>query len=422
MTTVPEPGPELREADDVTATMTTAPLEAQTLPLSRDELVLRAAGLRDLLWQEAPDSDQQRRLTDRSIEAVNKAGLLRLMTPRLYGGHQADVRTVLDVTTELGRGCGNAAWVTGVLNSGNFMAGLYGDEAREEIWGEDPEARLACVLVPPSADVHPVDGGLRVSGRWGYASGSAHAEWFALLLPVPGEGQRPDMSMVLVPAGEIQIEDTWHVVGMRGTGSNHVVVQDTFVPAHRILPWAPALAGEHPNEHRDEILYRSPVGALLQVFLLGSMVGAAQAGLDYCLEKAPKRAIAASTYRAQTDSVPFLLDVAEAQSLIDTARFHSGRAADTVDKYAAQDQQPDIATRARMRMDAARTVQSAREAVDLLMTAHGTSAFAEANPLQRIWRDVNLGSRHGGFGSHVPQEVFGRSLVGQDPRQTSYLL
>lgn len=395
-----------------------APVDAPT----HDDLVARAAVLREQLAEDAAETDRNRRLTDRSIEGITHGGLLRLMTPKRLGGYETDIRTVLDVTTEIGRGCGSSAWVTGVLNSGNFMIGLFPDQAREDVFADNADARAALVLVVPKTVGKRADGGVRLTAKWPYASGSLHCDWAALNVPVDVGGDQPVLHTALVPMSDLQVEDTWLVTGMRGTGSNTIVAEDVFVPEHRLLPFMPAMEGERPYERAGEPLYRSSVSGVLQVFLLGSMIGAARTALEYVLEKAPKRSIASSTYAAQQDSVPFQIDVAEAATMIDTAQFHATRIADTVDRAARLGEPMDVRTRARLRMDAAHAAQRSREAIDLLMTAHGTSAFAEFSPLQRIWRDVSMGSRHGGFGSRIPQEVYGRALLGQDPRATSYLL
>lgn len=390
-------------------------LSNETVP-SRSELVARAAALREQLWADAPETDRTRRLTDASLCAVATAGLNRMMTPRRLGGYEADARTVLDVTVELGKGCGATAWVTAVYNSGNFVAAMFPDRVRDEVWGDNPDARTAMVLVAPTATVEPADRGVVVSGKWGYASGSLHAEWIVVL------AGKPEPRVLLIPLRDLTVQDTWFVAGMRGTGTNTVVADRVFVPQHRITAYRPILDGSRPVVRDDEPLYRTTLSGVLQVFLLGGMIGEATAALEYVLAKASKRAIASSTYASQLDSVPFQVLVAEAAELIDTARLHATRAADTIDEAARTGASLDVPTRARMRMDAAWTVQKCREAVDLLMSAHGTSAFAEVSPLQRIWRDLGVGSRHAGFGGQIPQEIYGKALLGLDPRQTSYLL
>jgi len=308
--------------------------------------------------------------------------------------------------------------VTAVYASGSFVVGQLCDRAREDVFGVDPDARVAMVLVTPTATVRETPDGLVVSGSWGYASGSLHANWIVVLVPV-GDPAIPHL--VLLPMADLTLRDTWHVTGLRGTGSGGVVAVDVLVPWHRVQAYGPVLAGEHPHDRPDEPLYRTLLSGVLQVFLLGTLIGGAREALDVVLAKAPKRAIAGSSYTSQTQSVAFQIDVAEATTLIDTAELHARRIAAAVD--AARDGEPlDVIGRARLRMDAAHVTRCCREALDLLMTAHGTSAFAESSPLQRIWRDLNVGSRHGGFGARIPQEVYGKALLGLDPRTTSQLL
>ena len=385
----------------------------------RTDLAARAAALREVLAADAAEHDRDRRLTDRAIDAVGEAGLLRLMTPARFGGHEADVRTVLDVTTELGRGCVSTSWVSAVYASGSFMVGQLGDRAREDVFGADPDARVSMVLISPTATAESTADGLLVSGKWGYASGSVHADWIVVLVPA---GAEPTPHLVLLPMADLRVEDTWLVAGLRGTGSGTVVADRVLVPYHRVQPYGPIVDGEHPHDRTDEPLYRTLLSGVLQAFLLGSMIGGARAALEVVIAKAPKRSIASSTYTSQTQSVAFQIDVAEAATLVDTAELHARRIADVVDGAARGGTPLTTEDRARLRMDAAHVTRCCREALDLLMTAHGTSAFAEVSPLQRIWRDLNVGSRHGGFGSRIPQEVYGKALLGLDPRQTSYLL
>jgi alkylation response protein AidB-like acyl-CoA dehydrogenase len=158
------------------------------------------------------------------------------------------------------------------------------------------------------------------------------------------------------------------------------------------------------------------------VGLIGSMIGGAEAAYQYVAEAAANRPVAGSTYKAQIDSPTLQLDLAAAAMAIDTAKLHAARIADTVDEFARAGHNADLLTRARARMTATFVGERCREAIDILVTAFGTSAFAEHNPLQRIWRDINVGSRHAGFGMGIPHQVYGRALVGRDPRDVSAMV
>jgi len=389
----------------------------------RDELVGRAAALREQLWTDADEADRQRRLTERAFAAVTGAGLMRLMTPRRLGGYAVEMPTFLDAVTELGRGCCSTAWVTSVLNVGNFVVSLFPHAVQDEVWADAPDASTALVLGPPQRPLERVDGGVRVSGQWPYASGSLHCDWVVVKVSIgASDGEPPETGLALLPAHEVEVKDTWHVTGMRGTGSGTIVIDDAFVPDDRILPLMPLL-----NREGDRIVdtahrYRNSLTGVFGLSLVAPLIGAADAALHYVRQQAPTRHVAASKFANQTESPTFQLDLAAATVLLDTAKLHARRIADTLEEEADAGGNPDWLTRARLRMDSTLIAQRCRETIDTLVTAYGTSAFHEANPLQRIWRDINVGSRHVAFGLGMPEQIYGRTLVGRDPREVSYLV
>jgi 3-hydroxy-9,10-secoandrosta-1,3,5(10)-triene-9,17-dione monooxygenase len=168
--------------------------------------------------------------------------------------------------------------------------------------------------------------------------------------------------------------------------------------------------------------YRNSLMGLFAIGLLGAQLGGADRALSYVRERGPTRPVAASTYRSQVESPSFQLDLAAAATLIHTAGLLAGHLADSVDEHAAAGRNADVPTRAQARMDSAQVAQNCRDAVGLLLTAYGSSAFSESNPLQRIWRDISVASRHAAFGMGIPQQLHGRALVGMDPRAISFLV
>jgi 3-hydroxy-9,10-secoandrosta-1,3,5(10)-triene-9,17-dione monooxygenase len=388
---------------------------------TRDELLDRAAALRPLLERNAAQTEADRRLVDESLEAVREAGLLRIVNPKRFGGYETDIRTMLDVSATLATGCGSTGWVVNLINVCSWLVGLYPRQTQEEVWGSDPDTRVAGALAP-TATTRRVDGGLVVSGRWPWLSGSLHAQWGMGGVPVVDEsGDMVDVGLALMPMHELSVEDTWFVVGMRGTGSNTIVADDILVPDHRILPMPRAIEGEYPTEFKDEVLYRSAFIPVLALILVGPLLGLARAALQYVVEKAPRRAITYTSYEHQTDSVAFQMAIAEAAAKVDTAHLHAYRAAADIDDAARAGTYPDLSARARVRMDAGWAARQAREAVDLLISAHGASAFAEASPLQRIWRDLNTASRHAVVNPSVNEEIYGKALLGVQPQITDLI-
>ncbi|GAA1845764.1 acyl-CoA dehydrogenase family protein [Pseudonocardia ailaonensis] len=372
----------------------------------RADLVERAAKLVPLLAGNAARTEGDRRVVEENITAIAEAGLLSIMQPARFGGLETDFRTMLEVSRELARGCGSTAWVTTLMNVCSWFTGLWPAEAQQDVWGADPSTRVAGVLAP-TGTTREVEGGMIVSGRWGWASGSAHSQW--ALVGVPrGE----DQGMILIPMSDITIEDTWFVAGMRGTASNTLVADEVFVPAHRYVSVPAAITGQLDLPFPDEALYRSAFVPVAALVLAGPQLGLAQAALDLVIEKAPRRTISYTFYENQVAAPSVQLALAKAASLIDSAHLHAYRAAAEIDEAAAAGTYPDYDARALARMDTGTAVTCAREAIRILMSAHGASSFAESSPLQRIWRDSETASRHAVVNPEVSAEVYGKSLLG----------
>jgi alkylation response protein AidB-like acyl-CoA dehydrogenase len=378
------------------------------------ELIERARQMRPLLEARAADTDAHRRLPDEIVAKLKETGLCRLMQPRRFGGHETSVRTYLEAILELGRGCGSTAWVASLINVCAWLTAVFPDRAQRDVWGADPDAWVAGSLAPLGVAT-PVDGGWRVTGKWPWASGSLHAQWAACGIHMKDEkGQMTNPGLSLMPMSDLTIEDTWHMAGMKGTGSNTIVGSDVFVPEHRFLPYPPAFGGSYRTEHTDETVFRTAFIPITVLILAGSQLGVARAALDYVISKSSARGITHTNFRTQAESAGFAILLAEAAMKIETAYLHMARAADDLDRHAQAGTYPDVTARARMRADTALTAKCCREAMDLLVSAHGTSSLADWSPLQRLWRDIHVASHHAVTEWQVNLEVYGKALLGQD--------
>ena len=306
----------------------------------REALVARAGALMPLLERNATTTEANRRVVDENIAAIRQAGLFKIMVPRRFGGLQTDIRTKLEVSRELAKGCGSTAWVTTLLNVCSWFAGLGSAALQEDIWGANPEARIAGVF-SPQARVKHADGGLVVSGKWPWASGCLHADWAMVGVPVVDEaGAEIDQGLAFIPMEEVTIEESWFVTGMKGTGSNTIVAAEVFIPAHRIISISALLAGKPPTPYKDEVLYRCAFMPVAAIALAGPQLGLCARAREFVLEKAPKRAISYTFYKTQTESPSFQLAMAEAAMLIDTAHLHAYRSAEEIYAAAAADRFP----------------------------------------------------------------------------------
>ncbi|MCW2560273.1 MAG: hypothetical protein JWP55_4237 [Mycobacterium sp.] len=385
--------------------------DRQALP-TRTELVDRAVALQPLLREHAAAGDADRRQADAVIAGLTEAGLFRLFTPSRFGGFETDLRTVLEVTEALGEADGSAAWLVSVASVAAWTTGFASARAQQDIFGADPDARIAGGAAP--APARRVSGGLGVSGRWAYASGSHHATWASLgALVSDDDGNPVDAVLCLAPVAEVQLEDTWRTVGMRGTGSNTWIGDDVFVPEHRIISMG-ALAAGGLTPETDEVMYRMPFVPLATLPLLGPLLGLGRAALALTVHDAPRKAMHHTFFARQSDSVAVQVQIAQAVLKLDTARLHAFHCADELDAAAARGEHADYATRARVRATAGYAAQQVLEAINILINVHGAATFAESSRLQQHWRDANTAARHAGLNSAVGYEILGKALLGID--------
>jgi alkylation response protein AidB-like acyl-CoA dehydrogenase len=289
-------------------------------------------------------------------------------------------------------------------------------EAQEEIFSNGPDVRIAGSFTPAIAE--RVEGGVRMTGRWSYASGSRYAQWAAITGALTDDtGEIKDVVMGIAPASQVTVEDTWHTVGMRGTGSNTYVCENVFVPTHRLISVNSANENTAPPPSKEAI-YRLPFAPLATVQIVAPLLGAGRAAVEQVIEKAPLKPVSQTHFARQVDSTAVRIQIANAALKVTTARLLAYDCADRLD--ASTDGEPlDYLTRARLKAQAGRAAEQVLEAIQLLISIHGAGSFAEANRLQRIWRDANTAARHASLNPLVGCETYGEALLGFGDRITT---
>jgi alkylation response protein AidB-like acyl-CoA dehydrogenase len=397
--------------------MTLTDARSATTP-SAEELVARIRELQPLLAKNSAQGEKDRRVVEESIQALTEAGVFRIAQPARYGGYQTSMRTMLDVSSAVAEADGGTAWVVTLCNVCAWMVGTFPERAQDDVWAGTPDAKVSGVLAPTAESVR-VEGGFRVTGRWYYNSGSWHAGWAILGIPVVDEaGETVDQGLALIPRTDLDLEETWFVAGMSSSGSNCLIATDVFVPDHRIVSVPPAIEGRYATEHTDETFYQSAFVPLLALVLAGPQLCLGRKALEIVRTKAATKAVSYTFYVTQADSVAFQLQIAEAAMMIDTAHLHAYRAADDIDRAAASGEYLDVLLRTRVRADTGWVLDHITKAIDMLLFAHGAGSFAEANPLQRIWRDSAVAARHAVTLPAVNYEVYGKALLGRDDQIT----
>ncbi len=368
------------------------------------------------LAQRAQDAEERRRLPAATVDDYIASGLPELLVPARYGGLQAPWQEILDPVRRMAHGCASSAWTLGFYTLHNWMMALFGEQAQEEAFATRPF--LAPAPLAPTGRGVAVDGGIRLSGRWSWATGVMHGTWVIVgALCGPDTGIYP--ALALLPIEDATIPDVWHTDGMCATGSNDVVVTDAFVPAHRLVRVTDIYKGTAPGAAlHDCDTYRWPMVPALALLAAMPAFGSAERVADIYAERLSQRVLA---YEGVTQK-----DKPIAQAHLSEARVRlralRGLLDDTVGQLqtliAAGDPVPRP-VRGEARLAAAHIVHESRDVIARLLGASGASAHFLDNPLQRIKRDVDVLSGHVVFDYDTSRELAGALILGMDVPRTS---
>ncbi len=378
------------------------------------ELLRRATELVPILRQRAAATEALRRLPDETIDDLRRSELLKAVQPKRFGGFEVDLDEMMAISAELARGCGSSAWVYGIYCDHNITVGMFPREAQEDVWSKNPDALISSGLAP-SGTVKRVPGGFRLSGRWGFSSGSAHADWTFVQSIVPSEDSAGPSasSYFLLPRADWQIIDTWKVVGLCGTGSNDIEIADAFVPAHRVLQVSDANEGSGPGTQcNDGPLFRLPRAATVPFSLGAPALGIAQSMYDDFIDNMRPRA---SRGFPLAEQQTIQMRVAEAAAEIDAARLLMHRDCRESMRAIRERGKLTMEERARNRRDMGYCVKLCVQASERMFSATGGAGIYLNTDMQRLYRDVLALSRHYINSWDISGTTYGRIAFGLKP-------
>lgn len=377
-----------------------------------DALADRIATLAPALRARAAETEKLRQIPAASIRALTEAGLFRALAPKRYGGSELDAATVYGAVIDVARACAATGWVAGLMAIHSFMLARFDPRAQDEVWAAGPDT-LAASGVAPSGEAVRVEGGVRVTGRWSYASGVDHCAW-AILNTHVRDDRYPDMKptshFVVVPAADYTIEDDWHVAGLRGSGSKSVRLENVFVPGHRVELGLAIHAGKASGLAVNSALYQISFPALFALVFAPSAIGNALAMIDHFREFMAVRR-AAYTGAAFSSKPATWSRLADAIASVDAARLLLERDLAALAREATSGDRPAAATTERARFDVAFIVDLCARAVDRLYAGSGGRALFESSPLQRCFRDMHAITQHAATSIDDAGERYGKFLL-----------
>jgi len=383
------------------------------------------AGVTELLptlRQRAQETEDARVVPAESVKSLEETGFFRLLQPKSAGGLEADPVAFFTAVRLIASACGSTGWVASVVGVHPWQLALFPRQAQDDVWGADPATRMSSSYAPTGkaklvkGGGEVGGGGYQLNGRWSFSSGCDHASWVLLGGIVTDDaGQPVDFCTFLLPASDYTIDDVWDTVGLRGTGSNDIVVDNAFVPGHRALSFTGVTKIACPGHQVNPgPLYRIPFGSIFSYAIttpiIGMATGAYAAHVDY-----QRQRVRASYVGQRSAEDPFAqVRIAEAAALIDAAWLALERDMTELMGHATSNEKIPLPLRLRTRRDQVTGTGQAIRAVDLLFENSGGRALKLGTPIQRFWRDAHAGRVHAINDPERALSTFGRGELGHD--------
>jgi 3-hydroxy-9,10-secoandrosta-1,3,5(10)-triene-9,17-dione monooxygenase len=326
--------------------------------------------------------------------------------PERFGGAGIEYDLAYDVAAELGRGCGAAAWCYSLWTVHAWMVGHFPERAQIEFFNSGPDVLCASSFAPPvGLQAEPCQGGLRISGRWQFSSGSDPAHWVMLGVGALGV-------LALVPRADFEVVDTWFASGLCGSGSNDIVIRDAFVPAHRIMDINRAGVDVWTAwQLHSRLTYHVPLRMLLAWDLAAPLIGVAQGMVDEFVRRLQTTTSGARAAQSEITQ----LRLAEASAEVDAARTLMRCSVDRVLDKGRRAEAFSELERAANQRDRAFIVRLCMQAVNRLFDISGGHALFLSEPLQRFHRDAQAMAHRAGLMLESVGPLYGRAALGLAP-------
>jgi 3-hydroxy-9,10-secoandrosta-1,3,5(10)-triene-9,17-dione monooxygenase len=373
-----------------------------------DEIIQRAKSIAPALSVNANGCEAVRQVLPESIRVMVEAGLFRILQPSRVHGYEMSLRTFADTVTIISEACPSSGWVLGVVGAHHWCMGAFPETAQEEIFGDRQDALIAGTLSWQGVAT-AVDGGYRVNGRWQFGSGVDHSHW--VMLGCADAETRAPLVHVVVPRADIEIDDTWHVMGMCGTGSKDVITRDIFVPAHRTIDTRSFFMGRSPHVSRHPTnLYRLPADSILGVLGPTSLLGMSKAALRTFVNRTRERRVVVTGAR-KSEHVPTQIRLAESAGEIQCADLllHDGL---LECERIMMDPAYTAEQRTRIKWQGAYATELCRRAVGRLFAGSGAHSIYNESEMQVAFRNINVAANHASLDFDISAEQYGREVLG----------
>jgi 3-hydroxy-9,10-secoandrosta-1,3,5(10)-triene-9,17-dione monooxygenase len=388
----------------------------KSAPPSVDSVLEEVRALRPAIRARAAQAEQDRSIPPASAQEFLDIGLARVLLPKRYGGTELGLQAWVDISVEIGKADAAHAWCASLMMHHPHYLAQFPDAAQAEVWGAGPDVSIALTFTPTSK-VEVVEGGYRLSCSIPYLSGINHSSRVVIGGMVPTNKGEPDWTLFLIPGRQFSVKDTWQTAGMRGTGSNTVIVENVFVPAEHTLRVSDMREATTPGAKLNTApMFRAPWIYYAGLTFVAPMLGAARGALeDYRAWTAERISLFGSPV-AQYTSIQ--VHLARAAANFDAAELLMRRCVEDAERADAV----RLDLRARAYRDQSRASELIVEGMDMIMKISGAAGFASSSNIQRAWRDVHFAASHVGLNPEVSLAAWGRQQFGldRDPKQNMF--
>lgn len=390
--------------------MNTSLSKTKAIPTQK-EMIARAQALLPQLRERSANAEKNRRLPDQSVAEFRAAGFHKILQPKRFGGFELGIGTAAECIRILASACGSSGWIANLFIIHNYQLSLFSEEAQQEYWGESDDVVCSTVSFATKSEATKVDGGYRLSGRWKFSSGCDFASWFIVLKP-----SATLADWMLVPRADVTIEDDWFVSGLCGTGSKDLILENVFVPQHRVLSIRDLVMGTTPGGKANGI----PMARLPFTWPAVWGIPAALIGMAHGMAEAVRQVLigkkALFTGEKQVERVANQIRLTGALTDIHAAELIMRHRLNELEKWAEAGSAPSTIDAFASQRDASYVARmTGKVASDLAQMAGATSVYL-ANPIQRFQRDINVGITHVSLVWEEAAENYGRALWDLPPK------
>jgi 3-hydroxy-9,10-secoandrosta-1,3,5(10)-triene-9,17-dione monooxygenase len=378
---------------------------------TKEEMIARAEALLPGLRERSAEAEKNRRLSDETVKEFREAGFPKILQPKRFGGYELGPDTATEVIRTIATACGSSGWVTNLFVIHNWQVSLFPIEAQEEYWAGGSDQLCSTASFAPKSEAEKVDGGWRISGRWKFSSGCDFASWFIIMKP-----SATVLDWMLVPREDLTIEDDWFVAGLSGTGSKDLILENVFVPDHRVLSIQDIANGTTPGGKAHGIpMARLPFGWPAIWGIPAALVGMAS-GMAEAVRKTLVGKKALFTGEKQIERVANQMKLTEVMTDIHAAELIMRHRMAELNRWAEAGAAPEPIDAFASHRDAAYVSRLMGQAAHKMALMAGATSVYLGNPIQRFQRDINVGVTHVSLVWEEAAENYGRALWELPPK------